>query len=61
MNPLWQSWCSLCYKNLELGKYEEINGKLICDNCNPKKRKDTVYVYVRIPEDSESKNGKKKK
>ena len=61
MNRLWQSWCSLCYKNLEIGKYEEINGKLICDNCNPKKRKDTVYVYVRIPEDSESKNGKKNK
>ena len=61
MNRLWQSWCSLCYKNLEIGKYEEINGKLICDNYNPKKRKDTVYVYVRIPEDSESKNGKKNK
>lgn len=45
-----QNWCDLCHKEFELGKYEIINGKVVCDNCNPKKfNGEYKQVYVRIP------------
>lgn len=47
---LYQSWCSLCYRKLYIGKYEQINNKLICDDCNPKKTKQFKYIYVKIPD-----------
>ena len=48
-HPL-QNWCDLCHKEFELGKYEMINGKVVCDNCNPKKFNGKYkQVYVRIP------------
>lgn len=51
MKHLFQSWCDLCYQPLILGNYEEINGKLICDKCNPNKPIEKVYVC--IPKDKE--------
>lgn len=53
MKHIWQTWCDLCHKDLKLGKYEEINGKIICNDCNPKKKKKLEFVYITILNDKE--------
>lgn len=51
---MWQSWCDWCYAPLIIGKYEEVNGRFLCDKCNPNKLKEVVYVCV--PKDKEQKD-----
>lgn len=46
-HPL-QNWCDLCHKEFELGKYEMINGKVVCDNCNPKKTSWQAFEWYGI-------------